>query len=198
MRNNIFLFLFILSCFFSYSQERETVYITINKDSTKVKKSSKIDWDEVLFSQTDLSIPIVLNTNRGEINTDGSTDKNWFLPNGVGVKIGVGLEAFEIIGVSLNTGIDWKINSKMVILPFFGNARLNVNLPNDHQVVLQAGYGKGIALGRGALIGNYIRYNIGYGTIDESIIFLELSGYSFTTQPERNFGSLSIGISMKI
>lgn len=180
------------------AQQSKTVFITIKKDSSSTKKTSKIDWEEILFTQADVSVPLVLNSHRGENNTDDTLDKDWFLPNGIGAKLGIGLEAFEVIGISLNTGIDWKINPKMVVVPVFGNARLNVGLPNDHQIVLQAGYGKGIALGRGSLIGKYFRYNVGYGEIDSTNFFVELSGYDFTSFPQRNFGSLSLGITLKI
>jgi len=193
MRNSFFLLFFILFYTSLPAQENKTVYVIIKKDSSTTKNKSNIDWEEMIFTQADLSVPLVLNNNE-----DDSDDKNWFLPNGLGAKFGIGVEAFEILGVSLNTGIDWKINAKMVVVPVFGNARLNIELPNDNQITFQAGYGKGIALGRGSLIGKYLRYNIGYGEIDGTNLFIELSGYQFPSFPEHNFASLSLGVSIKM
>lgn len=178
--------------------QNKTVYVTVNDYKSTKKDNVNFDWRESLFTQADLSIPFVFNSHHGEYNDDNTLDNNWYLPNGLGAKIGYGIEAFEVLGVSVHTGIDWKLNPKMVVVPVYGNARLNIGLTDDKQVTLQAGYGKGIALGRGSLVGKYFRYSIGYGEIGGANFFAELSAYNFASFPVHNFGSISLGMSIKI
>jgi hypothetical protein len=179
------------------AQEKETVYVTITKDTATTKNKVNFDWKDLVFFQVDVSAPFVFNSHRGSYNRDNTIDKDWFVPNGLGAKMGVGIEAFEFVGASINTGIDWKINPKMVVVPVYGTARISLELPSDSKIILQSGYGKGIALGRGDLIGIYRKYSLGFEGENGLSLFGELSGYDFPSNPEHNFWSISLGISIK-
>lgn len=189
--------LLLLVSFATYSQQKETVYVTVDtlKDS---KKSNRIHLKDLLFAQFDLSTPLVLNTNRGETYTDGTVDKNWFIPNGIGAKFGIGIQPEgQWIGLSMHTGLDWKANPKMVVVPFYTNLRLAFYITDSSKINLQAGFGKGVALGRGALYGDFQRYVIGIENEENFSFFVELSGYNFKKHPIHTFGSISLGVSFR-
>jgi len=97
----------------------------------------------------------------------------------------------------LHTGIDWKIDEKLVAVPLFGNLRLSPGFGNGTRITLQAGFGKGFVLGRGNLVGNYQRYSIGIESDEDVILFAEISGYDFKLHNQTSVYSFSIGLAIR-
>ena len=112
-------------------------------------------------------------------------------------KFGFGIQQNKWIGIGLHTGIDWNINQKLVAVPLFGNLRLSPGFGNGTRLTLQAGYGKGFALGRGNLVGNYQKYSIGIENDEDTIIFAEISGYDFNNYFKTTVYSISLGIAIR-
>jgi hypothetical protein len=175
-----FLILILLISAFSYSQDK-------NGDEDKISPT---------FFQFDLSLPLKSNTNRNN-SSDNNSNNNWFIPDGVGAKFGYGIQKDKWIGVSLHTGIDWKLNEKMVAIPIYGNLRLSPGFNNGTRITLQAGFGKGFALGRGNLSGKYQKISLGVETDADLIIFVELSEYDFKINNVSAINSVSLGMALR-
>jgi hypothetical protein len=184
MKHNFHLLL-LLICFSSFAQEI--------KDSEQIEKPKT----KRTFLQFDASIPFAANIHRGETYADGSKNTTWFLPNGFSGKFGFGIQQNKWIGVSLHTGIDWKINEKLVAVPLFGNLRISPLIGEATRLTLQAGYGKGFALGRGNLVGTYQKYSIGIENDEDTMIFAEISGYDFKINNNTATYSFSLGIALR-
>lgn len=184
MKHNFHLLL-LLICFSSFAQE--------------IKDSEKIETTKIkrTFLQFDASIPLAANIHRGETYADGSKNTTWFLPNGLSGKFGFGMQQDKWIGISLHTGIDWNIDEKLVTIPMYSNLRLSPGFGNGTRITLQAGYGKGFALGRGNLVGNYQRYSIGLESDEDFILFAEISGYDFKIHNKTSVYSFSLGIAIR-
>lgn len=179
------IYLILLFGFTTFSQEI--------KDSNQIEKP-KI---KLTFLQFDISVPIAANIHRGETYTDGSKNTAWFLPDGISAKFGFGIQKDKWIGVSLHTGIDWKISEQLVAIPMFGNLRISPKISEATRLTLQAGYGKGMALGRGNLVGQYQRYSIGIENDEDILLFAEVSGYDFKIHNKTSIYSFSLGISIR-
>jgi hypothetical protein len=169
--NSKIILLFLLSNFCAFSQKFDSKYI-----------------------QFELSTPFKANTHRGEINSDGSKNEYMFIPDGLSAKIGYGIHYEETISIGLHSGIDWKINEKLVVVPIFLNSRLNLEVGNG-AIALQFGWGKASAIGKGDVFGTYKRFNLGFQNDDGMAIFADLSLYNFTVNGEKGFGTISLGIS---
>ena len=98
--------------------------------------------------------------------------------------------------LGIHTGIDWKWTDKLIIVPVFANIKLSPKISEDTRIVLQLGLGKAITLGRGDLIGNYKKINLGIQTPDGLIIFIELSHYAIPINNQKDSGSVSLGVSL--
>ncbi len=175
------------------------ILIGVNTFAQEIKNSEQLDQPKIkpTFLQFEVSVPLAANIHRGETNADGSQNTTWFLPDGLSGKFGFGIQKNKWIGVSLHTGIDWKSNKKLVAVPMFGNLRVSPGFGNGTRLTLQAGYGKGFALGRGSLVGNYQRYSIGIETDEDIILFAEVSGYDFKIHNQTSVYSFSLGIAMR-
>lgn len=184
MKFATYLFLFFLS-FSSFSQEI--------KDAEQIEKPKT----KRTFLQFDASIPLAANIHRGETYADGSKNNTWFLPNGLSGKFGFGIQQNKWIGISLHTGIDWIADEKLLAVPMFGNLRISPGLGNGTRITLQAGLGKGFALGRGNLVGAYQKYSIGIETDEDFIVFAEVSGYDFKIHNKTSVYSFSLGIAIR-
>lgn len=165
----------------------------------EIKNSEQVTPTKIkpTFLQFEVAIPLAANIHRGETNPDGSKNTTSFLPNGISGKFGFGIQHNKWIGASLHTGIDWKIDEQLVAVPMFGNIRLSPGFGNGTRLTFQAGYGKGFALGRGSLVGNYQRYSIGLETDEDVILFAEVSGYDFKIHNQTSVYSFSLGIAIR-
>jgi hypothetical protein len=161
----------------------------------------EIDAEEIIsptFFQFDLSIPFSANEDRGKTYSDGTkNDGSIFIPNGLNAKFGYGLQKGKWVALSAHTGIEWLIKEKLVASPLFANLRLSPNLGNDTRLVLQMGYGKGFALGRGNLSGNYRKLSLGLETDEDLNIFIEISNYGFSLPNTSSIVSLNLGLSLR-
>lgn len=173
--------LILLLFFSSYSYAQNEVVI-----EDKIKTT---------FFQFDLSFP--LKANRNKSSDTNSSNKSWFLPDGLFAKLGYGIQKNRWIGLSLHSGIDWKGNEKMVAIPIYGNLRVSPGFGNGTRITLQAGFGKGFALGRGNLSGNYQKYSIGIETDQDIIIFAEISKYGFKINNDNSINSFSLGLALR-
>jgi hypothetical protein len=150
------------------------------------------------FFQFDLSIPFSPNEERGKIYSNGTTNSNSiFIPNGINGKIGYGLQKGRWVALSLHTGIEWLIREKLVASPVFGNLRLSPYIGYDTRFVLQMGYGKGFALGRGNLNGIYRKLSLGLETDEDLNIFVEISNYGFSLPNTNSVYSVNLGLSLR-
>lgn len=184
MKRNLFLFCLLVG---------------VTACAQEIKNSEELVQNKIkpTFLQFDISIPIAANIHRGETYADGSKNTSWFLPDGISGTFGFGIQKNKWIGLSLHTGIDCKISEQLVAVPMFGNLRLSPGLGNGTRITLQAGYGKGFALGRGSLVGNYQRYSIGLETDEDIILFGEVSGYDFKIHSRTSVYSFSLGIAIR-
>ena len=149
------------------------------------------------FYQFEIAIPLVGNPNINENVNQEITDKSWFIPDGFSSKFGYGVQYKKWIATSVQTGMDWKATYKLVAIPVYGNLRLSPEIGNGYRITAQAGFGRGFALGRGNLNGNYTRVSLGFETSEDFIFFIEGSSYNFKLKNENSIGLISLGIALK-
>lgn len=178
-----FILLFVVVSSFSFAQQ--------TYDSKEIEKK------KTTFTQFDLAVPLKANANYGEINQFGTRNDYWFLPNGINAKFGYGIQHQKWVSVSAHAGIEFIGREKLVAVPVYANLRFSPNIGYGNRIVLQAGYGKGFALGRGNLSGEYKKFSISYEADQDTNIFIEVSGYNLPIHNSNSVGSLSIGISLR-
>ncbi|MEN9928395.1 MAG: hypothetical protein RLZZ231_316 [Bacteroidota bacterium] len=159
--------------------------------------SKDIVKKKTTFTQFDIAVPLKANANYGEIDQFGTRNDYWFLPNGLNAKFGYGIQHQKWVSVSAHAGIEFIGREKLVAVPVFANLRFSPHIGNGNRIVLQAGYGKGYALGRGNLSGKYKKFSISYEADQDTNIFIEVSGYDLPIHNSNSVGSLSIGISLR-
>ncbi|WP_339838595.1 hypothetical protein [uncultured Flavobacterium sp.] len=151
--------------------------------------------DKITFTQFELSVPLKGNDTYGEIDSNGNRSDYRFVPDGISTKFGYGIHHEKWVGISLHSGIDWKITPKLVSIPVYAQLTLNPLLGDETRLLVQAGYGQSFAIGRGNLNGNYYKARLGITTADDLGIFIDTSFYGFAVNGTE-IGSLSIGISI--
>ena len=149
------------------------------------------------FYQFEIAIPLVGNPNRNEEISEEITDRSWFIPDGISSKFGYGIQHNKWIATSIHSGIDWKATYKLVAIPVYGNLRLSAGIGNGYRITAQAGFGRGFALGRGNLNGNYTRVSLGFETDEDFIFFVEGSSYNFKLKNENSIGLISLGVALR-
>lgn len=185
LSKKIIQFLALVSTFVGLSQE-------YNSPTDKTKISH-------FYTQFDFAIPIKGNPNRNDdyINGVENTNKNWFIPDGLSAKIGYGIQQNRWIGLSFNTGIDWKGTEKFVAVPIYANFRISPAISQESRITLQLGYGKGFTLGRGNLSGEYKKVSLGIETESDLIIFIEVADYKIKVGQFNSVGCVSLGIALR-
>ncbi|MFE3849363.1 hypothetical protein ACFX5D_15480 [Flavobacterium sp. LB3P45] len=78
----------------------------------------------------------------------------------------------------------------------FANFRLSPLIGDDTRITLQLGIEKALALGRGNLMGDYKKINVGIQNADDIILFVELNHYSFSINNQRDSGNINVGLSL--
>jgi hypothetical protein len=102
------------------------------------------------------------------------------------------------LGFSLHAGIDWKGNEKLVAVPLYGNLRLSPFFREDStRLVLNLGYGRGYALGRGSMQGKYRRINLCLESEDDFGFLFEIAGYDFSLHNQPTTTLFNIGFYMR-
>lgn len=181
----IILIVALISNYFGFAQSYDSP-----PESTKISH---------FFTQFEFSVPIKGNPNRNEDYVDGveNTNKSWFVPDGLSAKIGYGIQQNRWVGLSLHTGIDWKATEKLVSVPVYANFRLSPALSSESRVTLQVGYGKGFALGRGNLSGEYRKISLGIESDEDILLFIEVADYKIKVREFNSVGSISLGLALR-
>lgn len=170
--------LFLCSINFLFSQEQ------LNFESFSEKTT---------FTQFELTIPLKGNDTYGEVDNNGNRSDYRFIPDGISTKFGFGIHFEKWVGLSLHSGIDWKITPKLVSTPVYAQITLNPLLGDETRLLVQAGYGHSFAIGRGNLNGKYYKARLGVTTGDDLGIFIDVSTYGFAVKGTE-IGSFSLGI----
>lgn len=176
--------LFILYFLSSFAFAQTTFVENDTKPKSKIKPT---------YFQFDVSVPIIGNPNR--VNDDRE-DNSWFLPDGLNVKFGYGFHKNKWIALGLHSGIDWKATEQLVAIPVFANLRLSPKITAESRIYIQAGYGKSFALGRGNLMGDYKKINLGLESDDDLSLFVALEQHSLKYNDFHKVYSFSLGIAL--
>lgn len=172
MKYNLLLFWFLLIHSALYSQERKFTYI-----------------------QFDIAVSITGNPDRDEPDLYEGEKKAFFVPNAIGSKLGYGLHFKQWLTLGIHSGLDWKWDNKLVVVPVYLNFGLSPKVGDGTRITMQLGYGKGFALGRGNLNGEYKKARLGL-TADDTTLFIEVTDYGFPLRDNNTITSLSFGISL--
>lgn len=182
MKINLFV---LFSFLFSINTFSQTVYTT-----TKSEEKIKL---KLTYIQYDVTIAIKRNPNAGDIDPYTNEKENWFLPDGFGTKIGFGLHYNKWAALGIHSGINWEWTNKLVVVPVFANFKLSPKIGEETRIVLQTGLGKVIALGRGCLIGDYLKISLGLQS-EEVQLFIEVNQFDFRLNNQKNSGNISLGL----
>lgn len=148
------------------------------------------------FTQFDISTPLKGNSTYGEIDSNGVRSDYWFLPDGLSLKYGVGIDHKKWVSIGVHTGIDWISTQKLVAVPVFANFKLSPKVSEDIRVYAQVGYGKSLGIGKGSLIGIYRKISLGLENNEGVSLFIQVSDFGFPFVNIDSVTSFSIGFSM--
>ncbi len=177
----------MLSFLFAINTFSQTVFTTVNPaQKTKTKPT---------YAQYDFTLAFKGNPNAGETNEYTNDKESWFLPDGLGAKMGCGLHYHKWVALGIHTGINWEWTNKLVVVPVFANFKLSPKIGDETRIVLQTGIGKAVALGRGGLSGDYKKISLGLQN-DDALFFIEISQYDFRINDQKNSGDISLGLSV--
>ncbi|TDW45899.1 hypothetical protein EV144_10790 [Flavobacterium sp. 270] len=161
-----------------------------------INTAAQSEKKKFTYFQFDIAASITGNPDINEPDDQyGSHNNAWLVPDGLGSKIGYGIQYKKWITLGLHTGIDYKWNDKLVAVPVYLNFGLSPKVGLETRITVQAGYGKGFALGRGDLNGLYRKLRLGIGS-DEFTIFVETSQYDFRLYDQKNIQNISLGVSI--
>ena len=147
------------------------------------------------YIQFDIAVSITGNPDRDEPDAYDGEKKAFLVPNAIGSKLGYGVHYKQWLTLGIHSGLDWKWDDKLVAVPVYLNFGLSPKIGYGSRITMQLGYGKGFALGRGNLSGEYKKARLGL-TADDTTIFIEVSDYNFKMHDQKSIGSLSFGISL--
>jgi hypothetical protein len=195
----IFFSFFVFFSITTFSQTQKDT-ITDKKshlESYKEQEKSKPLSENGQFIVFDISVPFRGNETYGEIDQNGNRSDYWFLPDGIGAKLGYGIHFSEWIGLSVNTGFDVVAQQKLFSVPVYASIVLTPSVSSESSILLQYGFGKSFAIGRGNLSGFYNKFRIGFGD-DEILFFADLSLNGFDVRNIQNTGSISLGLTIPV
>jgi len=147
------------------------------------------------YVQFDVGISITGNPDYGDSPKYEGDKQPFLLPDGLGSKLGYGLQYKQWVTLGLHSGLDWKWNEKLVAVPVYLNFGLRPKIAEGTRITMEVGYGKSFALGRGNLSGTYKKARIGL-TGDDKTLFIEVADFGFPLYEYKSIGSLSFGISV--
>lgn len=183
-QHNLLLIFFILSV--KSMAQGNTVYV--------VDISEETNKQGYTFSQLSIGLAFNANPDRGDSNTVTDND-SWLIPDGLSVHGGYGIHLKQWLGISANTGLDWRIKQKLVSAPVYGSIIVNPHFNKDTSVFMQAGLGHAFALGRGSLNGTYQKYRAGI-LFNDTLIYADASLFGYPLKGVGETGSFTIGISI--
>jgi hypothetical protein len=164
-----------------------TVFITKSLQESEEPKG--------FFTQYSFAIPLKIYSERGQPDQFKQQNDYWYIPDGLSVHAGAGLHLKKWIAISANTGLDWRIEQKLVSAPVYGSIIVNPHFNKETSLFLQAGLGHAFALGRGALSGTYQKYRVGI-LFDDLIVFADTSFFGYPLKNVGETGNVTIGISI--
>jgi hypothetical protein len=170
-------YLFAIAAFFYfnstlYAQEREFTYI-----------------------QFDVTASITGNPDYNDPDEYEGQERTFFLPDGLGAKLGYGVHYNQWVTLGIHSGLDWKWTEQLVAVPVYLNLGLSPKISSNGRITMQVGYGKSFALGRGNLSGTYKKARLGI-TGDDRTIFIEIADFGYPLHEFNSVGSVSFGISL--
>ncbi|GAA4047457.1 hypothetical protein [Flavobacterium chungnamense] len=192
-----FLFTFLSITTFSQIQKDTIIDKKSHLESYLEQEKSKPLSENGQFFIFDISVPFRGNETYGEIDENGNRSDYWFLPDGFGAKFGYGIHFSEWIGLSLNTGFDVIAQQKLFSVPVYASIVLTPSVSSESSILLQYGFGKSFAIGRGNLSGYYNKFRIGFGD-EEFLFFADLSLNGFNVRNIANTGSISLGLTIPV
>ena len=160
-----------------------------------IKSTIQAQDRKLTYIQFDVALSLTGNPDYGDTPKYEGDTQPWFLPDGLGSKLGYGVHYKQWLTLGIHSGLDWKWNEKLVAVPLYLNFGLSPKIGEDTRITLQLGYGKGFALGRGNLSGEYKKARLGL-TGEDRTIFIEISDYDFPLHNYKTIGSISFGISL--
>ena len=166
------LILFTLLSFSAYSQRNKFTYI-----------------------QFDVTVALRGNPDANIVDEYTQKKGTWFVPDGLGAKLGYGVHYKKWLALGIHSGVNWEWTDKLVVVPVFANFRLSPKVGEDTRITLQLGLGKAMALGRGDLIGVYKKISLGLQS-DDLLLFIELNHYALPIRKQKDSGNISLGISL--
>lgn len=182
----------ILLLFTTCGYAQETVFIA--GDVKDKKEKNNLFGEAGAFSNFSISVPI--RGNNPTHDSDDTSDKPWFLPDGINLHGGFGVHTTQTIALSGNIGLDGLISEKLVAVPIYASLILNPQIGDDFSIYAQAGIGQAFALGRGDLSGLYQKYRLGFANSDNLGFFVEANAYGFGIYSTGQIYSVAIGIAL--
>ena len=165
--------------------------------ATKSSDESKDD-SSYTYTKFDFSIPLRVNQYQGEINQYTGEKEPFFLLDGLSTRVGYGTHLHKWLALGINTGIDWKANECLVVVPVFATLKLSPLVGEETRIFIEPGYGRSFALGRGSLSGDFQKISLGIESNEGIGFYIELCQYGFTKNGIDKIGSLSLGINYTI
>ena len=186
MRKFSKLLLFLLfATKYSYSQIEKTI-----GTGTRQKSIST-------FTKFDISLAFQPNKNFGEPRLYGEARASRLLPVGIASSIGYGLNFKKWIGLSTNSGLIFIGNEKLVAVPIFANLEFSPKIGDNTRIMLQYGYGKSLAIGRGNLSGKYQKISLGVETYDGALLFVAIENHGYQTiNKDKEIWTLNLGLAL--
>lgn len=150
---------------------------------------------EFTYIQFDVTASFTGNQDYNDDPRFQDQERNWFVPDGLGSKLGYGVHYKKWIMLGIHSGLDWKWNEKLVNVPVYLNFGLSPKIVENTRLTLQLGYGKSFALGRGDLGGIYRKARLGI-TGDDRTVFIEIADFGYPIADYNSIGGISIGVSL--
>lgn len=147
------------------------------------------------YIQFEITMSITGNPDLNEPEDYQGQKRSWFIPDGLGSKLGYGIHYKQWCTLGIHSGLDWKWNEQLVAVPVYLNFGLSPKIGEDTRLTMQLSYGKSFALGRGHLSGDYKKARLGL-TGDDRTLFIEIADYGFPLHQNNSVGSISLGISL--
>jgi hypothetical protein len=194
--SKIFYTLMLLLSAFTYGQEN-TVFITKSEPEDKPSP-------DYIFTQISISVPVRGNPYSNEIRAEyeaqgaeyKSTVLDYVIPNGLSLHGGMGVHLKSWVVVSANTGIDWIATEKLVSAPVYGSFMFIPQIWEEPNILLQAGYGRAFAIGRGNLSGEYRKFRFGLIFDNHVSIYADWSQNDFVLHELKSVTPISVGIAV--
>ena len=180
--------IFSVFILFLFNTSLAQVEITVNNSDDIPTK------EKITFTQFEISVPLQGNKNRGEVLPDGSTNNDWFVPDGVNANFGYGLHFNKWLGLSANSGIGMKLSEKLIVAPVFSNLRIMPKVGEETRIGIDVGLGQTFALGRVDLSGTFKRIKLNLEA-DELQLFIEVVSYGIELN-NNSQGSISLGVAL--